>query len=167
MTIGVVVGSALSGQIASRRRRVRAIFLVAAPVLAVSLFLLATLTAATPSWLFILELALAGLATAPAFPLSALAVQNSVEPRVIGQATALTQFTRQIGGAVGSAALGAILATQVALHHGSLIPSEYTGVMRSIFLAAGCLATLSCLGAWFLPDLELKGRPTPGSGAQG
>jgi EmrB/QacA subfamily drug resistance transporter len=167
MTVGVVVGSALSGQIASKRKRVRAIFLVASPILAASLFLLATLTDSTPTWLFILELALAGMATSPAFPLSALAVQNSVEPRVIGQATALTQFTRQIGGAVGSAALGAILATQVAAHHGVLVPSEYTGVMRSVFLTAGILAGLSCVGAWLLPDLELKGRPAPGSGGHG
>ena len=37
-------------------------------------------------------------------------MQNAVDNRRLGQATSATQFFRQIGGAVGTAALGAVLA---------------------------------------------------------
>ena len=161
MTLGVMVGSILAGQIASRKRRVRFVFLAASPAMAIALFVLSGISDTTPSWLFILELALTGIVVSPTFPLSSLAVQNAVEPRVIGQATALTQFTRQIGGVLGSAALGAILAAHVASGDGQLQPTEYAEVMSSIFLVCGILSALSVLGAWFLPDLELKGRPEP------
>jgi EmrB/QacA subfamily drug resistance transporter len=159
MSMGVVVGSSLAGLLASRTLRIRWIFLSTCPFLVLGMLLLAGLSSDTPAWLFIAELCLAGVAASPAFPLSALAVQNSVEPRVIGQATALTQFTRQIGSAVGSAVLGAILASSVARHAGSMDPGAYVPVMRSIFLASGALAALSWAAAWFLPDVELHGRP--------
>jgi EmrB/QacA subfamily drug resistance transporter len=167
MTLGVVVGSAVAGNLASRTLRVRWIFLVSAPVLALALFLLSLLAADTPTWLLVAGLALAGFATAPAFPLSALAVQNSVERHVIGQATALTQFTRQIGGAVGSAALGAILAGAVAAHGGRLEPTAYVPVLGAIFLSCAVLAAFSCAGAWFLPDLALRTRHAPPPPAHG
>jgi MFS family permease len=158
MTMGVVVGSSLSGMLAAHSLRVRWIFLWTCPFLVLATFLLAALTRDMPTWLFIAELCLAGVAASPAFPLSALAVQNSVEPRVIGQATALTQFTRQIGSAAGSAVLGAILASAVARHGGRMDPGAYVPVMRGIFLVSGVLAALSWAAAWLLPDVALRGR---------
>lgn len=161
MTLGVMAGSMLAGQVASRKRRVRFIFLAASPAMAIAMFVLSGISDTTPSWLFILELALTGFVVAPTFPLSSLAVQNAVEPRVIGQATALTQFTRQTGGVLGSAALGAILAVHVASGGGRMEPTEYAHVLSNIFLVCGVLSALSVLGAWFLPDLELQGSPKP------
>ncbi len=161
MTIGVMIGSMMAGQIASRRRRVKFVFLYACPAMVLAFFALAMVSDSMPSWLFILELAIAGVVVSPTFVLGSLAVQNAVEPRVIGQATALAQFTRQIGGAVGSAALGAIFAVHVSQGHGHLSPEEYAHVLSEIFWVSGILSALSMLGAWFLPDLELKGRAQP------
>src|SRR5690606_14913140 len=49
----------------------------------------------------------------PAMPLYPLAIQNAVEPEVLGQATSANQFFRQIGGAIGASVLGALLASSL------------------------------------------------------
>jgi len=71
---------------------------------------------------------LCGLGLGPTLPLFPLAVQNSVEHSRIGQATAASQFFRQIGGLVGSAVLGAVLG--VALIHHSNMSNESGAPLR-------------------------------------
>jgi hypothetical protein len=65
---------------------------------------------------------LCGLGLGPTLPLFPLAVQNAVDHSKIGQATAASQFFRQIGGLVGSAVLGAVLG--FALIRSSGMPGE-------------------------------------------
>ena len=51
------------------------------------------------------------------------AVQNSVDRRDMGAATASVTFFRSMGGAVGTALFGAILNTRLAHHLAEIVPA--------------------------------------------
>jgi hypothetical protein len=53
-----------------------------------------------------------------------LVVQNSVERRMIGAATAAPQFFRQIGGTVGTAIFTSIMLGRFGSHFAAGVPAE-------------------------------------------
>ncbi len=114
LSLGVVVGSLISGQLVSRIGHYRAIMLVGTTVLACGVFLLSRMTPDVTIRRVTLYMVVVGLGIGPAGPLYTLAVQNAVDVRRMGQATSATQFFRQIGGAIGTAVLGTVLATSLA-----------------------------------------------------
>jgi len=110
VSIGLVLGSTLSGQAVSRIGHYKLQMLAGGTLLAVGLFLLSRMTVDTGYWQVTLYMLLCGLGLGPTFPLYTLAVQNAVEPRYIGQSTGSSIFFRQIGGTVGVAIMGTVLA---------------------------------------------------------
>ena len=118
LSMGIVFGSTASGQLVSRFGRYKPFMVGGGLVLAVGMFLLSRMTVATGMGEVTVYMVLCGLGVGPSLPLFTLAVQNAVDVRKLGQATSLTQFFRQIGGAVGAAALGAILAVTLLTHLG-------------------------------------------------
>lgn len=108
--LGMVTGSATSGQLASAGTPARQL---AAGGLGLATLGTAGLCAATllgMGPLTIGALAFAkGLGIGSTFPIFLLAAQNSVPPRQLGSVTALVQFCRSIGGTFGVAVLGAAL----------------------------------------------------------
>jgi EmrB/QacA subfamily drug resistance transporter len=110
VSIGLVVGSTLTGQLVSRIGHYKLQMLAGGTLLAVGLFLLSRMSVETGFWQVTLYMLLCGLGLGPTFPLYTLAVQNAVEPRYIGQATGTSIFFRQIGGTVGVAVMGTVLA---------------------------------------------------------
>ncbi len=111
LSMGAVAGSIFSGQIASRLGRYKGLMMFGAVVLLVAIFLLSTMTVDVPYWRVTLYMILVGIGIGPGLPLYTLAIQNAIDPRKVGQATSAAQFFRQIGGAVGAAVMGTILAT--------------------------------------------------------
>lgn len=61
-------------------------------------------------------LAMLGSGMGASIPSFLIAVQSSVEKRTLGAATATVQFSRQIGGTLGVAVLGAVLSGRLAAH---------------------------------------------------
>src|SRR5690554_4582179 len=114
LSLGVVFGSLVSGQLVSRIGRYRAIMLSGTALLAVGVFLLSRMGPDVTIGRVTLYMVIVGLGMGPAGPLYTLAVQNAVDVRRMGQATSATQFFRQIGGAIGTAVLGTVLATSLA-----------------------------------------------------
>ena len=110
LSMGVVFGATVSGQLVSRIGRYKAFMVGGGLILVGGLFGLSRLTVETPFAAVIALTAVCGLGVGPTLPLFPLAVQNAVDARRLGQATSATQFFRQIGGAVGTAALGSVLA---------------------------------------------------------
>jgi len=138
LSLGVSAGAIGAGQLASRLGRYKPIMLVAIAVLLVAAALLTTLDADTPYRRVVWIMVVAGLGIGPGFPLYTVAIQNAVEGHLVGQATSAAQFFRQIGGAVGTALMGAVLATTLAaafsqlpdvpaLPDGALDPSRFVG----------------------------------------
>jgi MFS family permease len=80
-----------------------------------------------------------------------MAVQNSVDRRELGTATAATSFFRALGGAMGAAFLGAVFAGRVGTH-----PADVAGAVRAVFAAAAPLAALGLLAVTRLPELPLR-----------
>ena len=110
LSMGVVFGATVSGQLVSRLGTYKAFMVGGGLVLLAGMFGLTRLAVDTPFGVVIALSAVCGLGVGPTLPLFPLAVQNAVDVRRLGQATSATQFFRQIGGAVGTAALGSVLA---------------------------------------------------------
>lgn len=120
LSIGTVAGSIFSGQIASRLGRYKGLMVFGAVVLLIAMVLLSTMPADVPYWRVTIYMVIAGIGVGPGLPLYTLAIQNAIDPRKVGQATSAAQFFRQIGGAVGAAVMGTILATTLTSAFASL-----------------------------------------------
>ncbi len=109
MTLGIMFGSILSGQIISRTGRYRMFPIIGSALLAVSLFVFHYVAFDTPLWQTMIVMLAFGMGLGFNFQPLTLAVQNAVPPQQIGVATSTATFTRQIGGALGTAVFLSIL----------------------------------------------------------
>jgi EmrB/QacA subfamily drug resistance transporter len=109
MTLGIMSGSIVSGQIISRTGRYRMFPIVGSALLAVSLFVFHYVEYDTPLWQTMIVMLAFGVGLGFNFQPLTLAVQNAVPPQQIGVATSTATFTRQIGGALGTAVFLSIL----------------------------------------------------------
>jgi len=71
--------------------------------------LLAFFNAGAPLWQIMIYLALMGVGMGLTVPSFLVAVQSTVERRQLGSATSMVQFSRQIGGTIGTGVMGAAL----------------------------------------------------------
>ena len=110
LVFALIVGATISGQIAARTGRYKEIIVGAMLLLAGGLFLMTNLRADTELPILWVWMAIAGIGVGPSFALFAALVQNSVEPRQIGSATASLTFFQQIGGTIGLTIAGTFLA---------------------------------------------------------
>jgi MFS family permease len=110
LVFALIVGATVSGQLAARTGRYKEIILGAMAILAVGLFLLTNLRADTELPVLWIWMVVAGLGVGPSFALFAALVQNTVEPRQVGSATASLTFFQQIGGTIGLTIAGTLLA---------------------------------------------------------
>jgi len=110
LVFALIAGATISGQIAARTGRYKPIIFGAMVVLAIGLLLLTNLRADTPLPTLWLWMVVAGLGVGPSFALFAALVQNNVEPRQVGSATASLTFFQQIGGTIGLTIAGTLLA---------------------------------------------------------
>ncbi len=109
MTLGIMVGSILSGQVISRTGRYRTFPIVGSALLTVSLFAFHYVQFDTPLWQTMVVMVAFGLGLGFNFQPLTLAVQNAVPPQQIGVATSTATFTRQVGGTLGTAVFLSIL----------------------------------------------------------
>jgi MFS family permease len=81
-----------------------------------------------------------------------VAVQNTVDRRELGVATATTGFFRALGGAVGAAVLGTVFAAQAGAH----ASTHVVEAVQAVFLVAAPLAALALLVVLRLPEVPLR-----------
>ncbi|CAN7225662.1 MDR family MFS transporter [Knoellia sp. LjRoot47] len=124
MTLGIMSGSIISGQVISRTGRYRWFPIVGVGLLMVSLFVFHYVEFDTPLWQTMIVMVFFGLGLGFNFQPLTLAVQNAVPPQQIGVATSTATFTRQIGGTIGTAVFLTILF--------SLVPEKIAGAMRAV-----------------------------------
>ena len=110
LVFALIVGATVSGQIAARTGRYKEIIFGAMLILGVGLFLMTNLRADTQLPVLWVWMVVAGIGVGPSFALFAAMVQNNVEPRQVGSATASLTFFQQIGGTIGLTIAGTILA---------------------------------------------------------
>ena len=114
--LGILTTSIISCRLITRTGRYKIFPVLGAAVLVVALLLMSRLEVDTPYWqLALYELAF-GAGLGMTMQTIITAVQNAVEPRDLGSATGATTFFRQMGGTLGAAVFGAILASRLAFH---------------------------------------------------
>jgi Na+/melibiose symporter-like transporter len=109
-----------------------------------------------------------------------LAVQHGVPRERLGIATALNQFSRGIGAAIGVAAMGAILARSLsgvtlpggadALAAGSTVLSapvraQFATALQRVFLTGAFVSTAGLFATLFLPSIDF-GRGVPAAAGE-
>jgi EmrB/QacA subfamily drug resistance transporter len=108
---------------------------------------LSTVQPAGPIWLMHLYLGLMGVGMGMTMLSLLLAVQSAVTREQLGVATSLGQFTRSIGGAIGVAVMGAVVAAAIPSSGGSAAALAL-GLHRAFMV--GAVVSLIALGSAFL-----------------
>jgi MFS family permease len=112
---GMLISSVIGGRIVTRFGRNKPFLLAGLGLEAVALASLAALAyMAAPPQAFLFSMAALGLGMGMGMPNLTTAVQNAVPHAVLGAATGTMSFTRSLGGAVGVAASGTIMAAGLA-----------------------------------------------------
>ncbi|MGZ8710848.1 MAG: MFS transporter, partial [Thermoanaerobaculia bacterium] len=136
---------------------------------------LSTFTALTPRMLLVLELILIGAGLGLVMLTLLIASQHSVQREQLGITTSLNQFSRSIGGAIGVAILGAVLAAGLAEFsqnpnalvnpeaRAHISPAELAqlqgaleGTLRNIFRVSAAVVALALGAAFALPRGRLS-----------
>jgi len=110
---GVFTSSIASGQVISRLGRYKVFPVVGTALMTLGMWQFSTLGAHTSSALAAFYMVVTGVGLGGVMQVLVLAVQNGVEYRDLGTATALATFFRSMGGAFGTAVFGAILADRI------------------------------------------------------
>ncbi|MEU8225795.1 MFS transporter [Kribbella sp. NPDC048915] len=113
MMFGSFLGSVGSGQLITRFGKWKRYLVIGAIFLTAGLGLLGTIDHTSPYWYVGLGMLAMGIGMGMTMQNLVLAVQNTVDVREVGAASASVTFFRSLGGAVGVSVLGAILATRV------------------------------------------------------
>ncbi|GGZ67110.1 MFS transporter [Streptomyces echinoruber] len=113
MTGGIVVASVVCGRLVSRTGRYRYYPLLGTALAAAGTWLLSRLGTDTPRLHYSVWMAVLGAGIGMVMPVLVLAVQNSVRPADLGTATSAHTYFRQIGGSVGAAVFGTLLADRL------------------------------------------------------
>ncbi len=118
MTLGIMAGSILSGQVIARTGRYRIFPIIGSAILALAMLAMSFVGADTALPLTMTIMACFGFGLGSNMQPLTLAVQNAVSPRMIGVATASATFTRQMGGTLGTAVFLSLLFAQAPVRIG-------------------------------------------------
>jgi EmrB/QacA subfamily drug resistance transporter len=158
--LGIAVSTTVSGRLMARTGRYKRFPIVGLALMSAGLLLLAILAAHPSRVATGAGLAVFGLGFGMVTQILVVAVQNSVERRELGVATAVTGFFRALGGAVGAAVLGAVFAAQAGSSAsdaaGSALRSDVIDGVQSVFMVAAPLAALALAIVVLLPEIPLK-----------
>jgi EmrB/QacA subfamily drug resistance transporter len=113
MMLSLVAFSALSGQVMIRMRRYRLIATVGVGLMIAGMVLLSQIGIHSSQWEVARDIVVVGAGLGLTFPLTIVAVQSAVAREYLGVVTSQVQFWRNLGGTVGTAVLGSILAKQL------------------------------------------------------
>jgi EmrB/QacA subfamily drug resistance transporter len=152
MMLGTTLSTMLSGRFIARTGRYKRFPIAGLALMAGALALMAALVGDPSRTATALGLIVFGLGFGMVTQVLVVAVQNSVDRRELGVATAATGFFRALGGAVGAATLGAVFAARA----GSGVPADIVDAVQLVFVVAAPLAALALLVVLRLPERALQ-----------
>jgi EmrB/QacA subfamily drug resistance transporter len=147
---GTLLTSILAGQIASRTGRYKIFPIIGTAMFTLAFFLISRMSAETTNQTIGLLMLLLGCGLGFVMQMLIIAVQNAVEYHDLGVATSNAILFRFIGGSLGTALLGAVLAKRLAASN-SLIAS-----LDTVFLFASAVAFLGLILSFLLPERRLR-----------
>ena len=190
MMAGLLVTSIVSGRLISRFGRYKPFPVVGTAVATVGMVLLSQLDIHSTTTYTSLAMVVLGLGLGAVMQVLVLAVQNAVDYRNMGVATAGSLLFRQVGGSIGIAVFGAIFSNRL---HGELASRLPPGVhvpktvspaliralppaahnayvhgvaaaLHPVFVVASVIAGVSFLLTWLLREVPLRSSTRPLSG---
>jgi EmrB/QacA subfamily drug resistance transporter len=153
MMIGVTLSTTLSGRSIARSGRYKRFPIAGLALMTAALVLLAAFAGHPSRTATGIGLAVFGLGFGMVTQVLIVAVQNSVDRRELGIATAATGFFRALGGAVGAAVLGAVFAARAGAGASG---SDIADAVQTVFLVAAPLAAIALIVVLRLPELPLQ-----------
>lgn len=147
---GTLTTSIIAGQIASRTGRYKIFPIIGTTMVTLALFLISRMTADTTNFTIGLLMLLLGSGLGFVMQMLIIAVQNAVDYHDLGVATSNAILFRFIGGSLGTALLGAVLATRLA-ETNSLIAA-----LDTVFLLASAVSFFGLLLSFLLPERRLR-----------
>ncbi|MXY22880.1 MAG: MFS transporter [Dehalococcoidia bacterium] len=130
MMLGIVFGATLSGQLLSRtggHYRVQAI--IGTGLMMLGAILISTMNPETNFPRAVGYIVVLGVGLGATFPTFTLSVQNSVPFRLMGISTSALQFYRSIGGMLGLAILGSVMAGRFASKLEDTVPENISAAL--------------------------------------
>jgi hypothetical protein len=145
----------------------------------------------TPVWHLSVFMVLIGVGTGMLMQNLVLVVQNTVDVSDIGAASGTVSFFRSLGGTVGIAVLGAVLAAQVGERIASglreagiragggastldieglppavqeIVRTAYADATGRIFVIAAVVTLVTLVAVWLMPETELRTTVAKSSG---
>jgi EmrB/QacA subfamily drug resistance transporter len=116
LTLGLVFGNIMSGQLVSRIGAYKPILIPSLVMLIMGyLWIALTLTADQTQFMMIVKLVVLGMALGPTIPLYTQMMINAAPRTKMGVASASATFVRQMGSSVGLAILGTVFSAHLAL----------------------------------------------------
>jgi EmrB/QacA subfamily drug resistance transporter len=170
LLLAATASTALSGRVISRTGRYKAFPVAGLSLMAVGLLLLSRVTAGTSQATAATLLVVFGLGFGMVSQVLTLAIQNAVDRRDLGIATASANLFRALGGSVGVAVFGALFAARLdgagvdaqrvqSSPEAIASASAVAEALDTVFLVG---APIAALGVLFLKEVPLRG---PGQAA--
>ena len=109
LVLSMTAMAIICGQLIARVKRIKPFMIAGSIVMTFGIYLLTTLDVDSTQRTVALYLMVTGLGLGPLMPSATLAVQSTVEKRLLGVATSATQFIRSLGSTVGTAVIGSLV----------------------------------------------------------
>jgi EmrB/QacA subfamily drug resistance transporter len=181
MMLGVLTASIIGGQLISKYGRYKVFPIVGTAVMSVGLLLLSRLGPGSSTWTASAYMLVVGIGIGMVMQVLVLAVQNSVDHRLMGVATSGTMLFRQIGGSIGVALFGAIFANRLGVNLADRLPgvqlpktanpeavaqlppgihdayvSAFAASLQPVFVVGAVVGVAAFLLTWLLREMPLR-----------
>ena len=113
MMFGLLGASTATGFLMRRVKYYRFLGTLGVAIVILGMWMLSQITPSMPEWRVVVDLIVVGTGIGVTFPLYLTAVQTALPRQYMGVASSQIQFWRNLGGTVGSAILGAVLANRL------------------------------------------------------
>ncbi|MGZ4638530.1 MAG: MDR family MFS transporter [Actinomycetes bacterium] len=191
LMLGILTTSIASGQAITRLGHYKIFPIIGTGTIGVGIYLLSQLTVDTPAWQYSIYFFVVGAGLGLVMQVLVLAVQNAVDYRDMGVATSSSQFFRSMGGTVGTAVFGTILANQLAHNLVARLPASaaprgggdlaksperiaalppairadvvaaFVDALHTVFLVAVPVVAVAFVLSFFIKELPLRGHGGP------
>ncbi|AXX32288.1 MFS transporter [Actinosynnema pretiosum subsp. pretiosum] len=155
MMAGILVASTVVGRLVTRTGKLKPYLVAGSLSLTAGFAVLGFLDRETPLVVLSVAMALVGAGVGMTMQNFVLVVQNAVPLKDIGAASSTVSFFRSLGGTIGVAVLGAVLARDVAANQGD-VPTAYGEATAQVFLISAAVAAVGVLAAVLLKPVVLR-----------
>ncbi len=145
LVVGIFATSISSGQIMTRTGRYKWMPITGSLVVGGALLAFSQLEVDTPYGVLAIIMFCFGAGLGLTMQVVVTAVQNSVDRRNMGAATAAVAFFRTMGGAIGTALFGAILNIRLAFHLEQVVPASAAGQLAGVAASVNDVTAIQTL----------------------